>query len=235
MRQSVAMLPPLRGSESHPGCRCKVLKRLQLSGCWRDSSWSTLSVTDRLSLQSRLQFGTRSPWHSGANLPPQRFDGASRGLGFDGWGVLGVVDHWRPADSVLSIEEAERLRPALWVEQRVEGGTPGSDHVGKLGKARRMPNTSAWTVCRCPASGDDLTLARRIGRIWTRPFVRGNIALLGREEQTYRAFAFVDLCECRRRGRSRAHTFRGRRPQRGATAGFNRRVRGLRRTSLGAR
>lgn len=224
-----------RGCFSHLERTCKVLEQLPLSGCRCESIWFRLSVTDRLRLQSQMQQGASSPWHSGATSPPCRPDGASRSFDVDGWGVPGF-GQWMPAESVLAAEEAGRLRGAPGVAALLESGTPGSDHVGKLGKARRRPNTRAGTVCRCPASGDDLTLARRIGRIWTRPVVRGNIALFGRQEQTYRAFAGVDLCGCRRHGRSRAHTFRGESPPCGTIPRVTRdHARGLRRTSMGAR
>lgn len=215
---------------SHLEGKCKDLKRLQLSGCWGDSHRRTLDVTQSLTVRSTAQSGVaESPWHSGASLPPCRpVRGASRSFRLGGWGVPGFGRRMRRGR--LAVEEERRLGSARGASLPPVSGTPGSDHVGKLGKARRMPNTSAWRMCRRPASGIDLTLARRIGRIWTRPVGRGNIALLGRREQTYRAFANEDLYVCRRHGRAGTHTFRGNCPQ-----VIRDPSRGLRRTSLGAR
>lgn len=213
---------------SHLEGKCKDLKRLQLSGCWGDSHRRNLSVTQSRTVRSTANGGAaESPWHSGASLPPCRpVRDASRSFSLGGWGVPGFDRRMQRGG--LAVEEDRRFSAAA--EPRPLSGTPGSDHVAKLGKARRMPNTSAWRMCRRPASGIDLTLARRIGRNWTRPVGRGNIALLGRQEQTYRAFANEDLCVCRRHGRAGTHTFRGNRPR-----VIHDSSRGLRRTSLGAR
>lgn len=214
---------------SHLEGKCKDLKRLQLSGCWGDSHQRNLIVTRSLTVRSTARGEVEgSPWHSGASLPPCRpLLGASRSFSLGGWGVPGFGRRMQRGG--LAAEEDRRLGSARGALLPLSG-TPGSDHVAKLGKARRMPNTSAWRMCRRPASGIDLTLARRIGRNWTRPVGRGNIALLGRQEQTYRAFANEDLCVCRRHGRAGTHTFRGNRPR-----VIHDSSRGLRRTSLGAR
>lgn len=196
---------------SHLDRQCKARERLQLSGCWGVKVRSTVIETHRLVMRSTVHDGAGSPWHSDASLPPCRTRCAPGSLELGGWGVRGSRQ-WMPGGG-LSVEEAKRPLDGARVAQSSKSGTPGSDHVGKLGKARRMPNTSALEMCRRPASGIDLTLARRIGRIWTRPVGRGNIAPSRSKEQTYRSFASEDLCVCRRHGRAATHTFRGESPQ----------------------
>lgn len=201
---------------AHTGRKCKSAERLRLCRCWGASNRSSLHVTHRHRAPStRHAVAKRSPWHSDASLPLRRFTSASKSPELGGWGVPGF-GHWRPRGRRRRAgEERYRLRTsacrqlvtslALGV-QSPRSGTPGSDHVSRLGKACWMPNTSAGTKCVVVSRREiDLTLARWIGRNWTRPG-RGNIALSRSGGQTYRAFAVEVLCADRRHGRLDTHT-----------------------------
>lgn len=220
-----------RSHESHLWRKCKYGERLRLSRCWGGSNRFRVSVTVRLvpfcNSLCKFGIGKRSPWHSGACLPPCRQKtprGASGSMG-------GAPSDWDTGDRRRR-QRRLRGRNAREAPERrlaLRSGTPGSDHVAELGKARRMPNTFARAMCRCHASGIDLTLASRIGRFWTRPG-RGNISLSGREGQFHRAWECPNLCVFRRLGRLATHTFRASSPQGGCKTS-----RSLRRAPLGAR
>lgn len=217
--------------ESYLGRKCKYGERQRLSRCWGVPNRFRVFVTVRLVLLCNpvCKFGSDewSPWHSGACLPPCRCKaprGASDPVGGE------------PSDSVIGDRRRRQrrlrgrnAREAPERQTALSSGTPGSDHFAELGKARRMPNTFAQAMCRCHASGIDLTLARRIGRFWTRPG-RGNISLSRREGQFHRAWECPNLCVFRRLGRPTTHTFRVRSPQGGCKT-----TRSMRRAPLGAR
>lgn len=212
---------------SYLGRKCKYGERLRLSRCWGRPNRFRVLVTVRLVPICKFGMRRRSPWHSGACLPPCRRK-APRGAS----GSMGGA----PSDSVTGDRRRRqrRLRGRNAREARerqvaaLSSGTPGSDHFAELGKARRMPNTFAQAMCRCHASGIDLTLARRIGRFWTRPG-RGNISLSRREGQFHRAWECPNLCVFRRLGRPTTHTFRVCPPQGGCKT-----IRSMRRAPLGA-
>lgn len=197
--------PLLRNFEqafrSYSGRQCKCVERLRLCHCWRARTRSNLPVTVRLG--SFLKQSRRgSPWHSDVNplFSPAEDVGPVGGASSDSAnGDCRRLGRWRRRRYG---HPSPFLVPAL---ATALGGTPGSDHVGKLGKARRMPNTSTRPMCRCHVSGIDLTLARRIGRIWTRPG-RGNISLLTGKGQFVRADGAANLCAVRRSGRATTHT-----------------------------
>lgn len=97
-------------------------------------------------------------------------------------------------------------------------GTPGSDHVSRLGTCW-MPNTVARHVCVVvAASGNDLTLAIRIGRNSARP-VEGTIAPFCTAGQMRRKGCWADLCGARRASRFATHTFRCLTPPRVGSGG----------------
>lgn len=217
---------------SHLGCKCKCVERLRLWRCWCGSNRSRVSVTVRLvplcNPLCKSGRGSRSPWHSGACLPSCRLTAPREASG----SVGGAPSDWDTGDRMRRRRRL-RGRNAREAPERLEAalscGTPGSDHFGKLGKARRMPNTSARPMCRCHASGIDLTLASRIGRFWTRPG-RGNISLSAVEGQFERECECSNLCVFWRPGRATTHTFRAFAPQVGREA-----VRSMRRAPFGAR
>jgi hypothetical protein len=213
---------------SHIERKCKCVERLRLCRCWGGSDCSRVPVTVRLAPLCKFGSETRSPWHSGACLPPCRRKaprGASGSMG-------GAPSDWATEDRRRRQRRLRGRNARQAAERRsaaLRSGTPGSDHFVTLGKARRMPNTSTRPMCRCHVSGIDLTLAGWIGRFWTRPG-RGNISLSAREGQFHRAGECPNLCVFRRLGRATTHTFRAFDPQVGPQS-----PRDVRRVPFGAR
>lgn len=141
-----------------------------------------------------------TPWHSGARMGAEggAFSGSARG-GCRGTRLARF--HPRSIDA-----------PACGASC---SGTPGSDYVSRLG-TRWMPNTFARHVCVVvAASGNNLTLACRIGRKSARPGA-GTIALFSIAEQMRRKSCWADLYALWRASRFATHTFRGLTPRQGA-------------------
>lgn len=199
-----------QGLSSHLNGKCKCVEQLRLCRCWADLDRVMVSVTVRL-VSFWTMWGLGSPWHSGASLPSCRVLApreASVSVGGASPDLANGDDRRRKRFRWRRRRYGQPPSSSVSARATALSGTPGSDHVVELGKARRMPKTVTRSMCRCHVSGIDLTLARRIGRIWTRPG-RGNISLLGGKGQFVRTDGAVNLCAVRRSGRATTHTSSG--------------------------
>lgn len=214
-----------RRRRSYFPCKCKCGERLRVCRCRGDSDRFSLSVTVRLASIRLNRNGTRSPWHSDASLPPCRCK-APRGASGSKGGASSDGAKGAPLAPDGARAEEERFDSF---------GLAGSGELLEVGRQGQITSQGSGKPCGCqiPARGCvslsrvgiiDLTLARWIGRIWTRPG-RGNISPSAREGQLSRAVAASNLCVFRGPGRATTHTFRVSDPQVG---------RGLRRASVGA-